>query len=182
MLRFLTFSILLFAATASANSPNDVLDKYVTHLKADQWEELVALVHPDEARNVRDLLEVIIGYERKYGESRFQILLYGMEVESPDSAPAMTDYEMLAKVMEALVVTLRFERFELEDYELLGFVKEGRNIRHGLVRLKLLHETKVRKSLQIHTLEKYEGDWYMHLPENIMGVLQMVELRYRHMP
>lgn len=175
----LSIFILLFAATPLlADSPGDAVARYFDALNHQDYERAAATFDRDALAQMRHSLAYLSDLEEPRREAAYTGL-FGSDATA-ESVAQMTDIEFFASLIR-LVMTRRDLAgvFDAAKVETVGYVTEGAEVAHVVVRLKTeLGDIRVDQ-VEVFSCRSVAGKWMMMLTSNIKDMTRQFEMAVR---
>lgn len=166
--------VLLFpasAAMAQAGTPEEVVERYLAHTQAGEWEELAMLMDPEALASFGDLAVLLLSLDES-GEVVSFILGEDWSVEDVRNA---TYAELFAKFMRFVFEYINEETaFIFDGAQVLGSVREGDNLAHVVFRTWAIMDGVRASEVDTISLRKGAEGWGVLLNSDVEAVIQLL--------
>lgn len=152
-----------------ADSPEEVIAKYLTAISNEDLDDIGLLIHPEAIPPFRAIVEPFI---QKLIRSRSSRQMFGAFIDpyEPKTIKSMTDVEFMS-AFARWIQTWRQESFDMlskTEFTVLGHVPDGdKNL--VIIRLNADFKGKAWETLIIRTTKEYEGTQLMTVPTEFIN-------------
>lgn len=172
------FVLFIASTPLLADSPEDAVARYLDALHRQDYEGAAATFDPEARAQIRRSLAYLSELEGPRKEVAYTGL-FGSGA-TPESVAKMTDIEFLAPLIR-LTMTRRDLSgiFDVTKLEPLGYVSEGLDVAHVVVRLQTeIGDVRVDQ-VWVFSCRSVKGTWMMMLTSNIIDMTQQFEMAVR---
>ncbi len=171
---------MLFAGPANAarQSPEDVLEAYFTVLTSRKVDNLGELMSEASMNQLRDLMIRAFEFEKSRGRDALEQRFFGKATTMETIASLPPSY-FLDRFAREILEAAELQHFFVDNRDIIGSVRESRDVVHFVVRLYLHQDEEAGSDLLLYTLIRENGVWKLTFPPTIRQTLAVFEAGLR---
>jgi hypothetical protein len=173
-------SLLLFNIPARGDEkkdepPEPAVKKALAALREERFEDFAKAMHPDELKDLKKSLMAALTVAAKEGREKQFLRL--MKAKSIDDLKDLSDVQFFASLtsnMFRLDMTIK-QTFGAAEADLIGNVREGKNVAHVVCRVKMKIEGVPTTHMDVVSVKKTDDGWRLLLPSQVEVFASLVK-------
>jgi len=167
------------APDAAVKEAQAVVEQYMAHAKAGEWEKSSELMHPVALSDFKEMLMAAAEGAEKKGQAAGLLSLFD-GVKDIAALKGLSPKIFFTKFITTVVNKNPQVAGILAGAEtsLIGPVKEGNDQIHFVYRMKGMVEEAKFSAMEVVSLKQHEAKWYVLMKANIEGMAAMLKKQF----